>query len=544
MRKLLDATSCVPVGATLPDALRRIVASACELTDACHGAIGVLDPEGKWSDFVTVGADLEVLGKLPLGAGILGLLIHNPRPLRLADLRSHPSSCDSLPGHPPMRSFVGVPIRARETVLGILLVAEKRHGAEFTLLDEELLVALAASACAAIGNAILFKEMRLREDWLAASHQVTSALLDGSTPNATFRLITKRARVVAGASLAAIARPMASHRSTLVFEVVDAADPREHGRIAGMTVPTDDTATGLAFTGGRPVAIRHYGDKVVAQQEGSTVLLPAMVKDLDSAIAVPLIVDTRTLGVLVVARFKEDVPFTDSEVRFVQAFAGHAALALEFARVDEDRHQLAVFEDRDRIARDLHDLVIQRLFATGLGLEGLSRLIAKADIADRVIGYVRDIDRTIRDVRNSIFSLQEPAESHGSLRSELLRLAIESSDALGLEPRIGFEGPLDSLVPDSVRADLIATVREALSNAARHSAATAVSVEAVVDPHGRQLTLTVTDDGVGISDQSERRSGLANLSERAAHWSGTFSVRPGRKRGTILAWSISLPART
>ncbi|MDT7725586.1 MAG: hypothetical protein QOI21_2162 [Actinomycetota bacterium] len=543
MRKLLDATSCVPADSTLPDVLRRIVASACELTDARHGAIGVLDPEGELSDFVTVGADREVIGKLPAGHGILGLLIHDPRPLRLADLRSHPDSCGFPPGHPPMRSFLGVPIRTRKSVLGSLYVAEKRHGAEFTLHDEELLAALAAAACAAIGNAILFKEMRLREDWLAASHQVTSALLDGGAPNATFRLIAERARVVAGASLAAIARPMASHRSTLMFEVVDAADPREHDRMAGMTVPADGTATGLAFTGGRPVAIRHYGDEVVAQQAGSSLRLPAMVKDLDSAVAVPLIVDTVTLGVLVVARFRKVDPFTDSEVRLIQTFAGHAALALEFARLDEDRQRLAVFEDRDRIARDLHDLVIQRLFATGLGLEGLSRLIAKAEIADRVIGFVRDIDRAIHDVRNSIFSLQEPAESHGSLRSELLRLAIESSDALGFEPRIGFEGPLDTLVPDSVRADLIATVREALSNVSRHSAATTVSVEAVVDPRGRQLTLTVTDDGVGISDQPARRSGLANLSERADRWSGTFSVRPGGKLGTILTWSISLPAR-
>jgi signal transduction histidine kinase len=543
MRKLLDATSCVPADSTLPDVLRRIVASACELTDARHGAIGVLDPEGELSDLVTMGADRELIGKLPAGQGILGLLIHDPRPLRLADLRSHPGSSGFPPWHPPMRSFLGVPIRARKTVLGSFYVADKRHAAEFTPHDEELLAVLAAAACAAIGNAILFKEMRLREDWLEAAHQVTSALLDGGAPNTTFRLIAERARVVAGASLAVIARPMASHRSTLMFEVVDAADPREHDRMAGMTVPADESTIGLAFTGGRSVAIRHYGDKVVAQQAGSTLRLPAMVKDLDSAVAVPLIVGTETLGVLVVARFREADPFTDSEARLIQTFAGHAALALEFARVDEDRQRLAVFEDRDRIARDLHDLVIQRLFATGLGLEGLSKLIAKAEIADRVIGFVRDIDRAIHDVRNSIFSLQEPAESHGSLRSELLRLAIESSDALGFEPRIGFEGPLDTLVPDTVRADLIATVREALSNVSRHSAATTVSVEVVVDPRGRQLTLTVTDDGVGIPDQPARRSGLANLSERADRWSGTFSVRPGRKLGTILTWSISLPAR-
>jgi signal transduction histidine kinase len=441
-----------------------------------------------------------------------------------------------------MRSFLGVPIRVRETVFGNLYLAEKRGGREFTQQDEALVVALAAAAGVAIENATLFEQMRRRERWLEASHQVTSALLTGKEPNDTFRLIAGLARVIAGASVGAIARPHAGDRSTLVFEVVDAEDPLDREQLAGLTAPTEGTASGAAFTSGRPVVVRQYGDHVATQQAGSSARLPPMVKELDSAIAVPLTVGDETLGVLLVAKFRDKAPFTDGEVQLVQTFAAHAALALEFDRAEEDRRRLAVFEDRDRIARDLHDLVIQRLFATGLGLEGLSRLIQQPEVAERVTGFVHDLDLTIRDVRNSIFSLQEPAEIQGSVRSELLRLAHESAEALGFEPRIGFEGALDTLVPDGVRGELIATLREALSNAARHAEATSVSVDVVVDRQGRQLTVTVTDDGVGVPDEPVRRSGLANLAERAARWNGTLSLRRTGERGTTLAWTVALPA--
>ena len=547
IRGLLDAATSVAADSNLPDVLRRTVRSACELVDARYGALGVLGPDRKFSEFITVGVDRaerQRIGKLPTGHGILGLLIADPRSRRLADLRKHPAAYGFPPGHPRMRSFLGVPIRVRETVFGNLYLTEKRGNEAFTDQDEELVVALAAAVGVTIENAILFDKARRRERWLEASHQVTSALLVGGEPNTTFRLIAERARVVAGASVAAIARPRAGDRSTLVFEVVEAEDPREQEQFAGVTVPAEGTAIGLAFTSARPVVIRQYGDHVLAQQTGSATQLPAMVKDLDSAVAVPLTVGDETLGVLLVAKFRDSVAFTDADVQLVQTFAGHAALALQFSRAEEDRRRLAVFEDRDRIARDLHDLVIQRLFATGLGLEGLSRLIVQPEVAERMTAFVHDLDRTIRDVRNSIFSLREPAEPRTSLRSELLGLALESTEVLGFEPRISFDGPLDTLVPDRVRGDLIATLREALSNAGRHAMATSVSADISVDRQGRQLTVTVTDDGVGIPDAPVRSSGLANLAERAARWNGTLSVQRTGERGTKLAWTVDLPVQT
>jgi signal transduction histidine kinase len=199
-----------------------------------------------------------------------------------------------------------------------------------------------------------------------------------------------------------------------------------------------------------------------------------------------------------------------------------------------------VLEDRDRIARDLHDLVIQRLFAIGLGLEGLSRLTTQPELAGQVTGFVRDLDRTIRDVRNSIFSLQEPAEAHAGVRSDLLRMAQDSAGMLGFEPRISFDGPLDAAVAGPVRSDLLATVREALSNVARHAEASSASVEVFVDRDGGRLSLQVVDDGTGIPEDLPRKSGLANLAQRAERWHGKLSVerRPGG--GTKLAWTAVL----
>nr|WP_158886378.1 GAF domain-containing protein [Amycolatopsis anabasis] len=497
VRRLLDGVVRVAADLSLPDVLNRIVQSSCELVGAGYGALTTAEDGTRVAE-----------------AG--------PRPERIG-----PGSLE-------------VEIRVRDTVFATLQLAPKPGGEPFTEQDRESIGALAVTAGVAIENATLFERTRRRERWLEASHQVTSALLTGEDPTAALHLIAERARLVAGATVGGIARPREGDRSTLVFEVVESDEPGTVSRLAGITVPAKGTATGLAFTSGKPVVVRQYGDHVVAQQAGTGISLPALVKDLDSAVAVPLTVGEETLGVLMVAKIGDKVPFTDEEVRLAQTFAGHAALAMEFARAEEDRRRLAVYSDRDRIARDLHDLVIQRLFATGLGLAGLSKMITEAEVADRVTGFVHELDRTIRDIRNSIFSLREPAEGRDSPRAELLRLGTEAAGMLGFEPRIDFDGPLDTAVPAPLRDDLIATVREALSNVARHAAATSVAVSVVVDRAGRELTVTVTDDGAGIPVGVTRRSGLANLAERAASRKGNCTVRSVPEGGTTLVWTVPL----
>jgi signal transduction histidine kinase len=494
--RILDAVAGIAHDLSLSDVLRRMVESACELTGAPFGALSVLDSD----EFI-----------------------------RFGDAWRSPPSEDE--------SWV-IPIRVRGRIFGMLYLARKPGGEEFTESEEGLLVALTAAAGVVIENAALFDQVQRRERWLEASYHVTGALLTDQDLTATLRLIAERARVVAGGSAGAVARPRGD--GLLVFEIVEPPGP-DADRLAGLTVPTEGTATGMAYTTGKPVVVRQYGEKVLEQQREIAGTLPAMLKDLDSTVAVPLIVGEEKLGVLLVAKFRDKTPFSASDVQLAETFAGHAALAVEFARAQQDRQRLAVFEDRDRIARDLHDLVIQRLFAIGLGLEGLSRLTGEPAVAERVSGFAHEIDRTIREIRNSIFSLQEPAEAQGSLRSELLRVALDAGCAS--EPRVGFDGPLDSAVPDSVRTDLIATLREALSNVVRHAAATAVSVDVSVDRDGRSLSLTVVDDGVGMPAEPGHRSGVANLAERAARWNGTFTVAARTEVGTRLDWLVELPVR-
>lgn len=363
-----------------------------------------------------------------------------------------------------------------------------------------------------------------RERWLSASRQVTAALLAGEDFAGTLQMIAEQARSVSRSSVGAIARPAEHDPDTLVFEVIASPDP-EHTQLVNITVPVANTATGVAFASGEPVVVRRYGERVVEQQGGA---VPDTVKDLDAAVAVPLTVGSEILGVVLMARFDDLPPFTGEEIELVRDFAVHAALTMEFARAQDDRHRLAVLEDRDRIARDLHDLVIQRLYAIGLGLSALGD--------GELTSFVRDVDETIREIRTTILSLQESA-GPAALRSELLRLVRDSARLLGFQPRVGFDGPLEAAITGPLRADVVAAVRESLANVVRHAGATAVSVEAKVDRNGHRFTLTVTDDGIGPPDDLPRYSGLANLTGRAARWKGTCSLDNAPVRGARLTWT-------
>ena len=480
-----------------------------------------------------IAADLslpEILAKIVTSARELTGAGHAE--IHLPDAAPVSSGDPAAPG-----SVLTMPLHAHGGRFGELRLRGKDGG--FTGADREAIVTLVTAAGMAIDNATLYERTRSRERWLEASHEVTAALLTGEDPQHTLHLIAEHARVVAGATAATVAVPVEDDPGTLVFGVVAAGADAPPG-LTGLTVPIEGTASGKAFQAGEAVVVRNYGRHVAKEQAKVNIRMPDLVTELDSAVAVPLIVGGETLGVLLVARFGDAAPFTDDEVGLARTFAGHAALAMEFARAEEDRQRLAVFTERDRIARDLHDLVIQRLFATGLGLEGLRPLVTQSEVADRLSGFVHELDRTIREIRNSIFSLTQPEDMTESLRAELLRLVQACTPALGFAPRMGFTGPVDSTVPPQVRADLAATVREALSNVARHAMAAAVSVEVAVDRAGRLLTLTVTDDGVGIPDAPGRRSGLVNLAERAAQWRGRCSVRRNGERGTTLVWTAEL----
>lgn len=536
LHRLLDAVVSVASDLDLPDVLERIVKSACELVDARYGALGVIGADGTLVEFRHVGlksGDRERIGHLPTGKGLLGLLIAEPQPLRLKDVGAHAASSGFPPGHPPMRSFLGVPVRIRGgRVFGNLYLTEKAGG-EFTQEDEDVVVALAAAAGIAIENARMFVQTHLRENWLAAATEITSRLLGGATPDEAFELIADRARVAAGADLSLLA--LVSDSGALVVQAASGSDDFQGdvARLKGQPAQPDDSTVGAVLRTGQP--------RVHDSREPLGLLLPHGL-ELGSSLVVPLAAGPHVLGVLLTARHAtSELVFNETEMDLVATFARHAALAVEYTRAQFDRERIAVLQDRDRIARDLHDQVIQRLFAIALGLQGMSRRLGgQTDLTERVGGYVEDLDVTIQQIRRTIFSLQEEETGERSLRGKILGTVQNAVEPLGFEPRISLEGPLDSAVADQLGTELLATLREGLANVARHAKATHADVVARVDVPGRVVEIRVKDDGVGIPHDHPIGGGLKNLAARARRLDGEFTVEAHASGGTILIWRAPL----
>lgn len=525
LRGLLDAVIAVGSDLSLPVVLRRIAEAACRLVDARYGALGVVGPDRRLQEFVYVGLDeatRERIGDLPHGRGVLGALIDEPRPLRLRVLGDDPRSYGFPPGHPPMGSFLGVPIRIRDEVFGNLYLTEKRGAPEFSAEDEDLVLALAAAAAIAIDNARLFEEAQLRQRWLEASAEITAAL-PGVRPGEALQLVARRVREVADADLAAVVTPD-EEADELRVRAVDG----EPGSVpADLVLPVHGSPWGRVMRTG-------VAETVTDAQADPHAAGP--LHGLGPVMLVPLGSPPRALGTVVVANGPGRLPFTPAQVLMVTTFSSYAALAVELNRAQEDRERLAVFEDRDRIARDLHDHVIQRLFATGLSLQGLTRTLDSPAARARLERSVDDLDETIREIRKTIFSLTAPARGPG-LRAALLDCVQDVVPALGFEPGVRLDGPLDTAVPDDVAEHVLAALREGLVNAAKHAGASAVDVR--VDARRDELVLTVDDDGRGPGP-SWRRSGLANLRARAEGLGGTSSVEARPGGGTRLVWSVPL----
>ncbi|MFY1692410.1 GAF domain-containing protein [Plantactinospora sp. WMMB782] len=525
LRALLTAVVGISTDLDLHSTLDRIVAAACRLADARYAALGVVGPDRQLTEFITHGIDPQTqarIGDLPHGRGVLGLLIADPRPVRMPDITRHPQSYGFPPNHPPMHSFLGVPIRIRDQVFGNLYLAEKQGAAEFTDDDEEIVVALAAAAGVIIENARLFAMAHRRERWLAAAAEITGVLLGEVRRTDALRLIARRAREVAEADVALV---LLYDEDAGQFTVEVADGGRTGEELEGAVLAADDTA----FV--EPVTRRR---QAVAESLAKAAPWPVAVGTGPGLIS-PLIVGDALHGVLVIGYPAGEQAGSDVEGTLLATFAGQAALALERARAQEERELLVVLEDRERIARDLHDVVIQRLFAMGLQLQTVAPLAGRPDVRQRLNATVDDLDSTIRDIRRAIFELRTPMTA--ALRTEIRDLVAGTAEALGFRPGLEMIGPVDSAVPDRVRPDLLAVLGEALSNAVRHARATRVTV--TVEVAGGRLCVRVVDDGVG-TDPARARSGLVNLRERAEHCGGSFEITPTEPSGTTLVWRVPL----
>jgi len=533
LRLLLDAVVGIAADLDLDSVLHRIVEAGSRLADARYVALGVLGtgPERGLVAFVTHGlsqGERDRIGDLPRGHGLLGVIIDRPEPLRLHDLTADPLSYGFPAHHPPMRSFLGVPVRIRDKVFGNLYLTEKQGGGDFDEQDESIVVALAAAAGVVIENARLYEEAARRERWLAATAEISGLLLGAGSRDDALRVVADRAREVAGADLASVV--LRGPDGDLDLRIVsgvpgDAMIPRARLSEGGSLV-------GEVLSSGDVLVVEDMADDPRAARD--VVGTPGW-PDLGPAILVPLRTTSGVQGVLTLAWSSDRVAaFHDVDVRLPQAFAEQAALTLQVDEARTARERLAVFEDRDRIGRDLHDLVIQRLFAVGLSLESTGRLARdRPELADRLASAVDDLDSTIRDIRRTIFALSV-AEESDDLRSTVLDLVERAARTLKFRPEVRFVGAVNAGAADSMRQHLAAVLGEALSNVVRHAGAATVQVTLEA---GDGVSLTVSDDGRGIPPGAQT-SGLRNMRERAEELGGSCTVTSAPGRGTTVVWQV------
>lgn len=531
IQELISAIVSIAENHSLGSILEQVVQAACTLVDARYGALGVVSSGGKLlENFITVGMtqeQIDRIGPLPVGHGVLGLLIRDPKPIRMHDLGKHPDSYGFPPNHPPMQSFLGVPIRVSGKVIGNLYLTEKRGGGDFTQEDEELVVALAAAAGVAVNNARLFTDSERREQWLEASMAVGAAISSRS-PEAA-EIIARNALAVPDWAWAAVGFP-SEDAGRLGLAAVDGETERG-SRLVDISLPSPVLS---ALWDLEEPAVLHDGTDFLGEELGAK---------LGPLLLTPICPLEGPKGVLVLGRTRNTgaVPGVDRKMSTV--YCTHAALALDSARGQRMREDLVVFEDRDRIARDLHDVVIQRLFAAGLNLQSLRRYSAAQPVQDRISALAADLDDTIRQLRDTIYSLK-PAGTGELLSSRILQTVQNTVEFVPFSPRVRMEGRVDGPVPHEVASHLLAVLIEALSNAIRHANASAIDVAVTVHEEAAgepaSLELVVQDNGRGIKGEFHS-SGLANMEQRAVLLGGSLELASGPGRGTLVRWQVPLP---
>lgn len=371
------------------------------------------------------------------------------------------------------------------------------------------------------------RRLLAEEERLERQHAVTSeirlVLLSGATLTEALTLICEHAVDLLESSVAVVCLLEGE-------ELTVRAGAGEGRDMVGRTLEASESfARRIVDTG--------HTLQLPRRSSGSRVAVPDAYPD-GPTLGIPIVAGGVTEAALVVVR-KEGAPgYSNFDIVGGEGLASQAALALELERARADREQMMLVGDRERIARDLHDHVIQQLFATGMWLQGALPFIDHQSAQDRVAEAIESLDDTIREIRNTIYGLLRPMSERAPLKAQVMHVAKAEEEALGMRPRLEFDGPVDTSVPDEMIPHVLAVVREALSNVARHARATSVS--ATVSVAGGHLTVTVVDDGVGLRTPL-RSSGLSNLDERARQLGGHFDVAGAPEAGTRLVWQVPLP---
>jgi signal transduction histidine kinase len=532
--------------------VQRAIDAATTLTGARYGAVGLFDRDGSVSEFIYRGITDErraQIGPLPQGRGVLGMLARQQGPLRLADVGQHAASVGFPDHHPKMTSFLGAPIIVGSRTFGSIYLTNKAGGQPFTADDESLVMALADAVAVAVRNNLSFERTRQRERWQRAATAIDYAVLSGSAPVEVLESIAAEARRLSGADVAVVALPDEQER--LVVEIVDVRNVRALGEARWSVDRSrrheDADAAHLQAVGGWLGRLCE-GDCLLASSfaSGETMLAPgrqaapagAPAADaFTTAVCIPMRTPGRSLGVLGLLWDHEVPRLSDAGLEVAESFAAQAAVTLMLSEARREYERLMVFEDRDRIARDMHDLVVQRVFATGMSLQAALRGDDVPDaVRARVERAITDLDETISEIRRTIFDLHTTSAAPASTSVRIQRELVQATVMLGFTPSLSVEGGVDTL-PSSTAENLIAALREGLSNAARHAQASAVGVS--IEVGEERVRLSVDDDGVGPPARLTRQSGIANLARRAAALGGESRLeRASAGGGSRLLWLV------
>jgi signal transduction histidine kinase len=526
---LLEAGLTLASELSLPIVLQRIVDLAAEVADARYGALGVIGGSGELVDFITTGISAKqrkAIGDLPRGRGLLGLLIREPNIVRIRDISTHPESVGFPPNHPPMHSFIGAPVQAMGRTYGNIYLAEKRGAEEFSLEDEGSLRVLATQAGVAIANASLYQQSMQRERWLEALREITGDILGGADASSLLTSIAEHARDLVGAASATITTPTSSPAQLEVSAAVGAyaAD------VQGQAVPAAKSISGEVIQTGKPL---HTDD---ASTHGHAYQPIMRMGHVGPAIFVPLKARGRATGTLMVANLKGGRRFDEGTIRLVQTFADQASVAIEYGRAQADLRRLGLMEERERIAKELHDGIIQSLFAVGMNLQSTALMSGSAETSSRVEGAVGELDRVIRDLRNYIFGLRPGILADRHLDQALQELGAEIQKRSSTRVEVEVDAELAARISSNAH-QIVQVTREALSNVARHAQASHAIVR--LARKGNDAVLFIEDDGVGFDVRRDSTgNGLRNMRERAAALGGTMRITTKAGKGTRLQFTL------
>lgn len=527
LRDLISANNTIVSDLDLPTVLSNIAEVARRILGAEYAAMGVTADDGHLEQFIHVGMAEDVIAKidhLPEGKGLLGALIEDPRPVRLKTLAEDQRSSGFPPGHPPMDSFLGVPIRVRDEVYGNLYLTNQKDGT-FSADDEAIAEALAATAGIAIANARLFEESRYRERWSTALTDTNKHMLANEEESA-LQILIERMMDLASADVVCVLFAVPDRQQL----VVDRAIGLGATELEDMTFPLEGSTVQAVILRGEPRIV----DRTHGFMSGGFLDRTHM----GEAILVPFDITPLQRGVMVVARNSDRAGFRDRDVEMASSFADQVTLAVQRADARTNQQHVEILEDRSRIARDLHDHVIQRLFGAGLSLQAVASGLGPGEPSRKIMEQIGSIDDTIAQIRESIFALKSDSQRRtGGLRSRCREVIDRVADQLPGSPKVRFLGPVDLMTDPEITDDAVAVVTEALANIIRHAEADTVTM--TVAAANGQLAIDVIDDGTGFDGQT-LQSGLGNLRDRAVQRGGTFVAAGAKPQGTHLTWSIPL----